>query len=98
MKGIIWYYSKKEKGIKQLEKIARKYRLLGIDVDTRVTSQNVSIYCENGDIWRIVPCRESQRAQACNIGYIEYGTPKDVIEQLIMPCIKSYPYTAYNYY
>ena len=98
MKGIIWYYNNKERALEELQKIVKDYRKLNISADVCVTTSRICAYFENGDSWHIVPCRESVRGMACNIGYIEYGTPMEVVERIIMPCIKSYPYQAYNYY
>ena len=53
---------------------------------------------DNGDIWYVAPARDTSRGHACTIGLIEHGTPDDIIRTIIMPCIKSYPYRAYNYY
>ena len=95
MKGIIWYYTNKEIGLERLEQLIKDYQRIRIEVIHRTKYE---VEFDNGDIWYVAPSRGSSRGNTCNIGLIERGTPEDIIHTIVMPCIKSYPYRAYNYY
>ena len=98
VKGIV-YYKKIEDGIKQISKIAQDYKNIGIKITkTITTSTRVGFDFENGDEWRIAPGVESSRGCACNIAYIDRMIPDDIVEKVIMPTIKAFPYQAYSYY
>lgn len=98
MKGIIWYYTNKQHGLKKLQSIAKEYTALNIGVHINTTSCNISLSCDNGDRWLVIRASENGRGQCCNIGLIEYGTPENLVREVLMPCIKAFPYRAYNYY
>ena len=98
MKGIIWYYTTKEIGLNRFQLLVNEYNRLKINGNIKATSSNVSACFENGDTWIVLPARECARGHACNIALIERGTPERVVREVIMPCIKNFPYRAYNYY
>jgi len=98
MIGIIWYYENKDQAFELLKKMQRGYENLNIGTKIRATKTNIALYCDNEDIWRIYPARSSGKGHRCNISYIEYGTPKEIIATLIRPCTTAYPYSAFNYY
>lgn len=82
-------------GLQRLEQLINEYRRIRIEVIHRTQTE---VTFDNGDLWKVVPADDRSRGQACNVGLIERGTPEDVIHTRIMPCIKNYPYRAYNYY
>lgn len=98
MIGIVWYYTSKEKGIQKIQSIKEEYQKIHINVEIKITSYDISLYCENGDIWKMYKASDCSRGASCNIGLIEYGTPKRIVNEIIKPCIKAFPYRAYNYY
>ena len=99
MKGIIWYYTNREYGIERLKQLIQEYERIKISCTRKIiNSAMCEATFENGDIWRVVPTYESSRGSACNIALIERGTPEREIHEIIMPCIKGYPYRAYNYW
>lgn len=98
MKGIIWYYTNKSVALEKLQSIANEYKKIGIEVKLNISTYNNCLLCSNGDIWSTAFVSDCARGQACNVGLIEYGTPEDIIHEIIMPCIKAFPYRAYNYY
>lgn len=99
MKGIIWYYTDRKYGLDRFEQLIKDYEKIKIKAVKRSVSQfNYSVTFENGDNWILVSANTASRSQACNVGLIERGTPENIIHEIIMPCIKNYPYRAYNYY
>ena len=50
---------------------------------------------DNGDRWIVVKASECSRGQACNIAYIDRTINYDLIQKIIMPTIKAFPYQAY---
>ena len=98
MKGIIWY-EHRSAGIARFEQLLHEYDMAHIAcTKCRNTSFEVSATFENGDTWRLAPASDHSRGQACNIGLIERSVPEDIVHEVIFPCIKGYPYRAYNYY
>lgn len=65
---------------------------------TVINSSTAFVEFENDDYWSLAPATERTRGSACNVGLIERGTPEKIIHEVIMPCIKSPPYRAYNYW
>ena len=99
MKGIIWYYSNRKHGLDRFKRLIKDYEKINIKAVKKSAGQyNCCVTFENGDFWMLVQAKDASRGQSCNIGLIEYGTPEDIVSQIIMPCIKSFPYRAYNYY
>lgn len=100
MIGIIWYYKNKDQAFEQLKKIQQGYEHIFIKTQIVRTDNNASLYCVNGDFWRVcpVPPLGRIRGHRCNISYIERGTPEEIIATFIRPCLTVYPYSAFNYY
>lgn len=63
-----------------------------------MTSHSATIYFKNGDIWTMANAKDSARGHCCNVSYIQRSIPIDIVEQIIKPCTKAFPYRAYNYY
>lgn len=102
MKGIIWY-TNNEVGLQKLENIKNNYQKKGINFiqytsQKRGTNKDECIIFENGDQWRTCKATDSQRGAACNVSLIENCIPLEIINCIIRPCTKAYPYQAYNYY
>lgn len=95
MKGIVWYYTKKEVGLAKLENIIEEYRRMRINIIHRTMDY---VEFDNQDIWQICSVQDRSRGHACNISLIERGTPEDLINIIIKPCTKAFPYRAFNYY
>lgn len=100
MIGIIWYYTDIKQALEQLKIIQRYYEYINIKSRGVATSTRPTLYFDNDDIWRV--CRankENAKIQGrCNISYIEYGTPTEIITDVIRPSTKAYPFSAFNYY
>ena len=99
MKGIIWY-SEKDTGLKQFKDICKKYTRLNIACVQKYQTFSMQFFAEfeNGDVWRAVPAIDQSRGHACNIAYIDKNISQEVVNKVIMPCIKLLPYRAYYYY
>lgn len=99
MKGIIWYYSSKEAGIEKLNFLIKRYKAIKINIVNQKNSVNeTDVIFDNGDIWKVIKATEQSRGQRCNIGLIERNIPENIIYEVLMPCIRAYPYCAYNYW
>ena len=95
MTGIIWYYTSREMGIARFNQLLEEYGRARIQCTTKRLD---SATFENGDTWKIAPVLAASRGSACNVALIETGTPERAVHEIIFPCIKGYPYRAYNYY
>ena len=63
-----------------------------------MTKTEFSVEFPNGDYWIAVKATEYSRGRACNIAYIDCEIDKDIVNCVIKPTIKSFPYQAYHYY
>lgn len=98
MKGIVWSYITDD-GIEQLLKIEREYNRMGIETQKKVISTPQSyIIFDNNDIWRVVRASDSGRGYATNISYIDRRIPQNVINTIIKPATKAWPYQAFKFY
>lgn len=98
MRGIIWYQNFAT-GLNKFENLIQDYKRINIEMIKTVSCKhNQTAYFSNGDIWELVCANENSRGKSCNIGLFEYGLPEELINTVLMPCIKSYPYQAYNFY
>ena len=101
MRGIV-YGSTFEKAKTQLEKIIEDYQKIGIEINGRygfrVAHNSIQVDFINGDQWTAVRASENSRGRACNIAYIDHDIDPDIINCVIKPTIKSYPYQAHRYY
>ena len=97
MKAAIWA-NNRETGDKQLLKIEKQYNFSHIKTKRKVMASSGSwIEFENGDLWKV--CTNiSSRGYRCNIAYIDYNIPEDIINEVIKPRVTSYPYQAFNYF
>ena len=101
MKGIV-YGKTFEKAKIQLQEIIEDYKKIGIEPETpynnRLGLNNFSVEFPNGDYWIAVRASENSRGRACNIAYIDRDIEQELIECVIKPTIKSYPYQAHRFY
>ena len=98
MKGII-YCDKLETGLQQFKKIIEDYNRINIKYDKPVaTANSARVIFENGDEWIVVKATDGARGHACNVAYIDRMINDDLVEKVIMPTIKAFPYQAYRYY
>ena len=101
MRGIV-YGSTFEKAKTQLEKIIEDYQKIGIEINGRrgfrVAHNSMDVVFINGDQWTAVRASENSRGRACNIAYIDRDIDIEIVECIIKPTIKSFPYQAHRYY
>lgn len=98
MKGIVWSYITND-GIEQLLKIEKDYNQMGIKTQKKVINKVQSyIIFDNADIWRVVRASDSGRGYATNISYIDRRIPQNVINTIIKPATKAWPYQAFKFY
>lgn len=99
MTGIIWYYTSKNVGRLRLEDLVEEYKKINIEVkQSWINKTSASVVFDNGDIWDVVPANDRSRGRACNIALIESCTPLEIVNTIILPCLKNHPFRAYNYY
>ena len=99
LKGIVWYNTNRERAEQILEDIIKKYGFIEEKISKRVKSKNSNfVEFENGDRWQIANAKENMKGAACNISYIASNIEKEIIDIVIKPCTKSYPFQAFNYY
>ena len=98
MKGIVWSYITND-GIEQLLKIEKEYNRMGIETQKKVISTHQSyIIFDNNDIWSVVRASDNGRGHATNISYIDRRIPQNVINTIIKPATKAWPYQAFKFY
>lgn len=98
MKAVIWYYSDIEIAKNYLDMIMHRYALMRLRGKFKNMRDSAEFRAENGDIWKILPCRESFRGVKCNISYVERGTPEEIVRNIIGPCTTQLPYNGIDYY
>lgn len=52
----------------------------------------------NGDHWKAIPARYSARGNKCNVSYISYDIPYELIDTIIVPATIAIPFSAFKYY
>lgn len=98
MKGIVWSYITND-GIEQLLKIEKDYNQMGIKTQKKVINKAQSyITFDNNDVWRVVRASDFGRGYATNISYIDRRIPQDIINTIIKPVTKAWPYQAFKFY
>ena len=98
MKGIIWYIDK-NKGEERMKQLIGEYQFLNIDIDSIKNSKaQYKVQFKNNDFWQLIPALDSSRGNICNISLVQKEIPKNVINEIILPCTKSKPYRAIGYY
>ena len=98
MNGIVWG-NRWISAVKQLDQIATKYEQLHINpVQIVKTKTEYTITYENGDNWRALRGNDNSRGYRCNISYIDYNIPNNIIDTIIKPCTIRFPYHGFEYY
>ena len=98
MKGIVWSCITDD-GIEQLLRIEKDYNQIGIKTQKKVISKLQSyIIFDNNDIWRVVGASDCGRGYAANISYIDRRIPQNIINTIIKPATKAWPYQAFKFY
>ena len=101
MRGIVYGKTFQRAEI-QLQKIIDDYKKMGIEPESiykiRKSINNFSVEFPNGDYWIAGRASENSRGRACNIAYIDRDIDIEIVECIIKPTIKSFPYQAYRYY
>ena len=101
MRGIVYGKTFEQAEI-QLQKIIEDYKKIGIEPASiyhiRKSKNNYSVEFPNGDYWIAVGASANSRGRTCNIAYIDRDIDIEIIECVIKPTIKSFPYQAYRYY
>lgn len=100
MKGIVWYKNR-DVGFEKMRQIMEGYTRMGIGIensDLYQSKNQISVKYTNGDIWKCIPVRESQRGNRTNISLIERCIDKELVETVIFPATTPYPYKAFDFY
>lgn len=98
MRGIV-FGSTFERAKEKLLQIVENYDKMYIEkILIKDNKQEFLCHMNNGDIWEAVVATNGARGRACNIAYIDREISQEIINTVIMPILKSFPYTAYNYY
>lgn len=98
MKGAVWGATMKRARLK-LWKIVEDYEKIGIKPIRKVNSiTSAWVEFDNGDYWVAVNANDSSRGKSINISYIDYDISEEVVNRIIKPCTKAYPFQAVNYY
>ena len=98
MKGIIWY-KEKQKGLERLDRLIEDYAKINIGtLIIRDSQLDTYVRFLNDDVWLLVPATDRSRGRACNVSLIDSRIDQRIIDTIIMPTIKAYPYRAYNFY
>lgn len=97
MIGIIWTDNINEGNI-TLEQMIEDYNKLGINTISYMKSKYGSkVGFDNGDYWKVVRPSKNQRANKCNVAYIDRTINKEVLHTVIYPTLVAYPYSAYRF-
>ena len=99
MRAII-YCQEINTGMNKLNDIIHNYAKINIETTNikRITKTSVFIVFKNGDEWTVAIANDGSRGRACNIAYIDRNINEEIVQTIIMPTIKAYPYQAYQYY
>ena len=83
----------------KLWKIVEDYEKIGIKPIKKVNSSSSAwVEFDNGDYWKAIGAHDSARGNSINISYIDHAISEDVVNCIIKPCTKAYPFQAINYY
>jgi hypothetical protein len=101
MKGAIWC-SSLARGNEQLEKVIKDYAKNDIKpIENRgyvKTHFGNNVTFDNGDYWKVIPARTTARGYCINISYIDNKIDKEIVNKVIIPATRSYPFQGYKYY
>lgn len=103
MIGLIWVASQRHynSGIEKLKKIISDYEKLNIQLipPLKISKYLTTAKFSNGDIWQVmIASPNTTRGRRCNITYIDYDIPDEIIEEVIKPIVTLPPYQGINYF
>lgn len=98
MTGIIWYKDR-EHGFERLDQLIEHYSRLGV-TPTKVKKSYFFAFAhfDNGDYWRVFSANDNNRGASCNVSLIEDTIDRDIVNCIIKPCTKAFPYQAFAFY
>ena len=96
MRAII-YCQEINTGMNKLNDIIKNYERINIETTNIKRITKTSVF-KNGDEWTVTIANDGSRGRACNIAYIDRNIDEEIVQTIIMPTIKAYPYQAYQYY
>lgn len=94
MIGTIWGRTQ-ERACKELEIIKNRYLTYG-EILTEIKKN--SFKTQSGDYWVAVKTNEYARGYRCNISYIDKTIPEDIVNEIVIPATKAYPYRGFEYF
>ena len=98
MKGNV-YGSTIEIANQELEQIIEDYKTMGYLVTRYVKRLNGSfVEFNNADFWQAVRVGDGQRANRCNVAYIDRNINQNIVDCIIRPAITLKPFQAERYY
>ena len=53
---------------------------------------------QGGDCWKAVKTNDFARGYCCNISYIDKTIPENIVNEIIIPATKCYPYQGFKYF
>jgi len=106
MDGIIWYWRNYNQAKDILRGMLDKYKEQGINPSIKYTHpiqemrREMFVALDNGDRWRVIQVNPQTRGMKCNISYISYSIPEEMVNNIIKPCTIDYyyPYRGFNYW
>lgn len=94
MTGIVWGRTQ-ERANEELERVKDQYLANG-RVLTSIKKD--SFQTQEGDYWKAVKANDFARGYLCNISYIDKTIPEDIINEIVVPATRSYPFQGLNYF
>ena len=97
IRGIIWYNSRFENALEQLNQIIKSYEYYKCNhINLRASKFGTYVEFENGDIWQIRRATENSRGCRCNIAYVERSIDYKIYREIIEPCSVKWPFSAFH--
>ena len=99
MTGIVWGKTK-IKANEKLELIIKNYKQYKNikPIQVKKTYGELSAIFDNGEKWYAFDANENRRGLCCEVSLIDKEIDEKVKECIILPCTKSFSWTAIGYY
>ena len=98
MKGNV-YGSTIEIANQELEQIIEDYKSMGYFIIRYIKRLNGSfVEFNNADFWQAIYAGDGQRANRCNVAYIDRNINQNIVDCIIKPAITLKPFQAERYY
>ena len=94
MQGII-FGKTGDRALAEANKICEDYNMMLIPY---ISKSKDRIIFENGDVWDIVSGEHCGRGMKANVAMIDIQLDQQYIDTVIIPCICTLPYGAYNFF